>query len=102
MKESTKEVLRNLVVVVYGFFVWNLPNIAPQFIPNEEVRTVVQLLGGVALGEGFINIICIWLGIDSNRSLINKLDRQAAHIQALEDKLTLTNTLLQQLVDKAN
>ncbi|MBA3867567.1 MAG: hypothetical protein H0X30_00280 [Anaerolineae bacterium] len=86
----------------YGLFVLNLPRIMPQITPNEISVTVAQILGGVALGQGFINIISIGFGIDSNRSVLKKLDEQAAHIQALEDKLTTANTLLQQLVDKAS
>ncbi len=102
MKESTKDWVRNIVTMGYGVFVLNLPRIMPQIVPNEISLTVVQVIGGVALGQGFINIISSLFGIDSNRSVLNKLDKQDAHIQALEDKLTAANTLLQQLIDKAN
>jgi hypothetical protein len=115
-RQSTKDVLRNVLLMIYGGFVFLLPRIMPHLMPTQTTIDVVQALGLLLLGQGFLNIIYIAFGIDSNRSLINKLDRQEAHIQvledklngqdthiqALEDKLTTTNTLLQQLVDKAN
>jgi hypothetical protein len=99
-RQSAKDVLRNVLLMIYGAFVFVLPRIVLGLTPDQT--TLIQILGGAAIGQAFINIIYIGFGIDSNRSLINKLDEQAAHIQALEDKLILTNTLLQQLVDKAN
>src|SRR6266498_784793 len=101
-RQSTKDVLRNVLLMIYGGFVFLLPRIMPHLMPDQTTIAVVQALGLVLLGQGFLNIISIWFGIDSNRSLINKLDEQAAHIQVLEDKLTLTNTLLQQVLDRAN
>lgn len=102
MRDSVKDVLRNVVTMGYGLFVLNLPRIIPQIAPNEISVTVVQILGGVALGQGFINIISIGFGIDSNRSVLKKLDEQAIHIQALQDKLIANAAVLQHLMDKAN
>lgn len=102
MIQSTKDILRNSLFMGYGLFVFSLPNIMPQHIPNEITATIVQILGVAAIGQGFINIVCIAFGIDANRSLINRLDKQTLHMQVLEDKLAVQTALIQQLVDKTN